>query len=349
MYERGAGGNGCLIGCGVAAFMMLLIPMLLFGSHNNGAIEKGTGAAAPAVGGCALPGAPKISDQAKFAQAIDEYIKGLQPKSPMVGTGADFVKAGIQHGVNPAWVIAIAQKESSFGLEGFAAENANNAFGRTATDSQPHVNSPNGRKWYKYDSFAQSAYGQSEYLKRRYIDKGLTTIEKITYTYAPPSENKTDQYIAHINQWMGKIIALAGSAVDCGSSDAAINDNTQGPPGNDIKQCKNVRKIPDSIPVKGDRLAHTTLVKKLEQLWEKNKTWRVTEACPPSSTHADKNHYNGRAVDIAIFPKETATEERISKLLEDVRAIGFDDILDEYHKDTTYKTGGHIHLEWHGK
>lgn len=346
---RGDGGTGCLAGCGVAALLMLIIPLMLAGYARDKDLVKPTGGSVAGAGGCLSPLTPTINDQAALGAAIDSYIKSRVPRSPMVGTGNAFVTAGVKHGINPIWVITIAQKESSFGTEGFAAENANNAFGRTATKSQPHVVSPTGRLWYKYDSFEQSADGQSEYLKRRYIDEGLTTMREIVYTYAPPSENNTEGYIKDIEKSMSDLVKLAGSALDCdGTSSSSSVELGTVPAGTDVGICKNARQIPRSIPVKNNRMAHTTLVRKLELLWERNKTWRVTEACPPSSRHADRNHYNGRAVDIALNPPGSATEEKIRQLLEDVRAVGFDDVLDEYHRDTTYKTGGHIHLEWHG-
>lgn len=339
-----------MAGCGVAALLMLIIPLMLAGFARDKDLTKPTGGSVIGEGGCLSPLTPTINDQAALGDAIDAYIKGIAPRSPMVGTGSDFVTAGVKHGINPIWVITIAQKESGFGMAGFAAQNANNAFGRTATASQPHIVSPTGRRWFKYDSFAASADGQSEYLKRRYIDEGLTTMREIVYTYAPPSENNTEQYIKDIERSMGKLAALAGSALNCSGSSSTGGSVALGdvPAGNDVGICKNARQIPRTIPVKNNRMAHTTLVRKLELLWDRNKTWRVTEACPPSSQHADRNHYNGRAVDIALNPPGSATEEKIRQLLEDVRAVGFDDVLDEYHRDTTYKTGGHIHLEWHG-
>jgi|GEM_PF-6823418 len=39
--QRGAGGNGCLIGCGAGALLFLLIPMLFFGFFNTGSVQKG--------------------------------------------------------------------------------------------------------------------------------------------------------------------------------------------------------------------------------------------------------------------------------------------------------------------
>ncbi|MDO8650100.1 MAG: transglycosylase SLT domain-containing protein [Candidatus Berkelbacteria bacterium] len=140
----------------------------------------------------------------------------------------------------------------------------------------------------------------------------------------------------------------SGNCSQTGQTSSATPSSVNAPPGTNMSRCLNAREIPISIPAKNKRLAHTTLVAKLELLWAKNKIWRVTEACPPTSPHNDRNHYNGRAIDIAIFPQNKATSQNIDQLLKDVREVGFNDILDEYRNDTQYKTSGHIHLEWHG-
>ncbi len=344
--KRGDGGAGCLIGCGVGALLMLLIPLMLLGWGRDANLNKPTGISLASGGGCNSPRLPKIADEAGLAQTINTYIAERVPSSPFTHAGREFIAAGRASGVSPIWMVTIAQKESSFGTKGIATKGTFNAFGRTASDSQPAV-VLNGRRWYKYPSFVESLPDQAAYLKRMYLDRGLDTFRKIVYEYAPPEENDTEQYIKDVEASVGKLVALAGAALDCNNGGGADLANV--PPGTNVGNCLNVREIPDTIQAKNNRLAQTTLVRKLELLWERNKTWRVTEGCPPTSQHADRNHYNGRAVDIAIHPKESATEEQVRKLLEDVRAIGFDDVLDEYHQNTTYKTGGHIHLEWHGK
>ena len=162
--------------------------------------------------GCISPLLPSIQDEVGFATAIDQYINKLAPTSPLNGLGGDFVKAGVQFGINPAWIVNIARKESSFGKH--IPAGSFNSYGRTATASQPSVSS-NGRLWYKYDSFAQSTYGQSEYLKRVYTDQNLVTFKDVIYKYAPPSENNTELYIKQMEQWVGEVFALTGDSVDC--------------------------------------------------------------------------------------------------------------------------------------
>jgi Zn-finger nucleic acid-binding protein len=57
-----------------------------------------------------------------LADKIDAYLESRG--SPMAGTGATFVAAGNATGVNPLLSVAIAGKESSFGLHCFAPHNA---------------------------------------------------------------------------------------------------------------------------------------------------------------------------------------------------------------------------------
>ncbi len=47
-------------------------------------------------------------------------------------------------------------------------------------------------------------------MQQKYLSQGLITIEQITPTYAPPSQNNTEQYIAQMHQFIGAIVALAG-------------------------------------------------------------------------------------------------------------------------------------------
>lgn len=192
----------------------IAVPILIVGNWLGGGLDKATGAvgAAYASSECLTPLYPPVRDEGKLAKAIDKYIVDLVPSSPFVGMGKDFVDAGKRYGLNPAWIVNIARKESSFGTR--IPPGSNNAYGRTATTDQPHV-IVNGRRWYKYGSFLASIDGQAEFLKRRYIDQGLVTIKDITNVYAPPSENNTSGYIDQMNQWIGTVMVLAGDGMAC--------------------------------------------------------------------------------------------------------------------------------------
>ena len=158
---------------------------------------------------------PSISDPVGFATAIDNYIKTSSANSPLAGLGTEFVAAGQQYGINPAYVVAIAQKESSFGVA--IPPNSFNAWGREAAAGQPASG-----KWYQYASWPAAVDGQTSFMNDRYLSQGLVTIDQITPTYAPPSENDTAGYEVQIQQYIDSIINLAGSAVSCGGGGSIV-------------------------------------------------------------------------------------------------------------------------------
>lgn len=172
---------------------------------------------------CSLATMPAISDTSGVAAAIDEFIIGHGGTgSPFEGLGTDIVEGAVRAGINPFLIVSIALKESSFGTAGIATRDTYNAFGRTASDSQPNVNI-NGRNWYRWDSWEASVNSsednQAEFLKRVYVeDRGLTDLTEVIFTYAPPSENNTELYAEQINDWVNELVTASGSALTCGAS-----------------------------------------------------------------------------------------------------------------------------------
>lgn len=167
---------------------------------------------------CASPLYPNIVNETAYAKTIDSLI----PKnSPLHGLGQYFVAGGKKSGINPAFIYSIARKESSFGTAGIATEGTHNSFGRTATENQPHL-LINGRRWYKWETWNDSLYttksgyeDEPAYIKRRYVDEGKKTIKDIMYTYAPPSENDTEGYIAQLYSWIEELNTKADRAIVC--------------------------------------------------------------------------------------------------------------------------------------
>lgn len=162
----------------------------------------------------------EIKNPDKLAQAIDEWVKKVSPRSPFVGLGKYAVMGGQRAGINPILPIVIARMETSLGTDpraGKALRDGHNAYGRTATRSQPHIAS--ARLWYKWNSLADSLFDRSPhqddmyaYIKSRYKD--LKTIDETMMRYAPPHENDTAGYLRNIKQWASEIYQLAGDAVD---------------------------------------------------------------------------------------------------------------------------------------
>ena len=161
----------------------------------------------------------EIKDASKFAQAIDEWIKNNSPEnSPFrkINAGELAVAGGKRAGINPILPIIIARMESSFGV---ATPGGNNAYGRTATPSQPNISAA-GRLWYSWDSLEQSLYDTSRdndmymYIKDVYSAEIETGIEAVMMKYAPPSENDTSGYLDNLKKWANEIYDLAGDSID---------------------------------------------------------------------------------------------------------------------------------------
>lgn len=167
---------------------------------------------------------PKINDAAKVADAINKFVeKNSRNDAPLRGLGDKFVSGAIRAQVNPFLEVSIAMQESGFGVAGVATQGINNAFGRTATDSEPHK-FLGDRNWYQYDSWADSLDGggtkddQPTYMKRVYVDQGKITIKDFMLKYAPPSENDTEGYINGIKKRIQEMVTLSGDGVDCGGA-----------------------------------------------------------------------------------------------------------------------------------
>jgi hypothetical protein len=209
-----------VVGVFLIVIAAVALPLILIGHFllSGGAINKATGQLPVNVGNaCITPLWPSVTDNTKFANAINQYINQTTPSSPLNNLGTDFVTAGQANGINPAWEINIARKESTFGTH--IPPGSFNSFGRTATASQPHT-TLNGRNWYQFSSFQASAGDEAAYLQSVYISQGLTTFETITAKYAPPSENNTAQYVADMKTWVGQVMTLASNAgaVTCAGS-----------------------------------------------------------------------------------------------------------------------------------
>jgi len=148
---------------------------------------------------------PSGGDEAKMASYIDSIIPG----SPLKGLGQSFVNSGKTGGIHPLMIAFFAKKESSWGTAGIATRGTNNPFGRTATANQPHIEI-NGRLWYRFNSWQEAIEMHGPYLKTRYIDQGLTTVEQIMNVYCPRSECDTDGYIQQMNSFIASNIAKSG-------------------------------------------------------------------------------------------------------------------------------------------
>src|SRR5690606_19231982 len=170
------------------------------------------GAATAAGSGDGLSAAaPNLKDPQKLAEAINAYIGENFGSSPFQGMGSHFVEGAMNAGVNPILILALAKKESQLGTtRDPQVVSAFNAFGRTATSSQPHIVGPTGIKWYKWSAWEDSlnnaapgndpathdhpTYIQDVYFKSGEYDINSPGLEFMN-KYSPTHENDTARYI----------------------------------------------------------------------------------------------------------------------------------------------------------
>ena len=174
-------------------------------------------------------------DAAKMADAIEKYIEAHAPDSPLKGTSQKAVASAKKANLNPFLAYAHAMMESTLAtttVKGaqIKIHQGHNAFGRTATDSQPHVVEAD-RNWYMWSSFEASVDAEAEENKNvdsgdwfsydravfsDEIDQGMTAYAN---RYAPPDDgNDTAGYIAFMQGALDEMAGYAGASVATAST-----------------------------------------------------------------------------------------------------------------------------------
>lgn len=193
------------------------------------------------------PAAPNLKDPNILVAAIDKYIQDTNPDSPYATMGKYFVSGAMRAGINPIAILSHAQSESRLATAPDPQVlRAHNAFGRSATASQPHIPGPINAGWYMYDSWEESldgfaAGGQKEdhatYLKEHFFGTLGYDINEFDYvgSYAPISENDTPKYIADMKELMRKFVeelapgAYATPGTPPAPGGTSTNPDTPGP------------------------------------------------------------------------------------------------------------------------
>ena len=175
-------------------------------------------------------------DAAKMAAAIEKFVKDRAPDGtpdqdiPLHGTGAVAVRSAKKANMSPFLAYAHAVVESSMGFTTVPGaqikiHEGHNLFGRSATDSQPHV-WEGDRNWYKWSSFKASLDSEAEENKGRSsgdwysydrdvfsdeIDKGMSAY---AHRYAPPDDgNDTAAYIRTMQGLLNEMAESAGGNI----------------------------------------------------------------------------------------------------------------------------------------
>lgn len=146
----------------------------------------------------------------QLRRAIANFIPAGSPL-----TADDIIYGAQGTGLDPRVLAVIAAKESQFGKT--SGKFVNNAFGYNVHRS-PSAKGPT------FSSWREGARAVASDLARNYKARGLTTLDKIINTYAPPSENNTALYQSQVKDWARKLgmdpnaSVFDGAAVALGSS-----------------------------------------------------------------------------------------------------------------------------------
>lgn len=111
----------------------------------------------------------KITDMSGVsASQLDSKLGGV-----LKGKGAQFVKAGLDNGIDPAALAAIAMHETGNGTSP-ASKNRNNVGGMMGSNGLMN-----------FDSIEDGIEAMARNLKKNYVDQGIDTIEAVQHKYAP--------------------------------------------------------------------------------------------------------------------------------------------------------------------
>jgi hypothetical protein len=143
--------------------------------------------------------APRITP-ARFARALHDA------HSPAINHASLYLIC-VNAGIDPAVALALFQHESSFGTQGVARDTRN--WGNMRHGEGHQIKESGGWAWYA--SWEASLTDWCAYIKRRYVQRGLTTVEQVIPIYAPSSDhNKPDRYIAAVRasvaQWQQEVL-----------------------------------------------------------------------------------------------------------------------------------------------
>lgn len=139
----------------------------------------------------AAPPAPAATSEAQIEALLEQY------ESPMAGTGDTFLLEGREHGVDPAFLVAVAGAETSFGRYLYAQGGdacTYNAFNWFYADTWPEADFVS---WE--DAIATLAEGIAGPL---YHEDGLYSVWQIGPRYCPDG---TDNWLRNVSQFMTRL------------------------------------------------------------------------------------------------------------------------------------------------
>jgi hypothetical protein len=144
------------------------------------------------------------------AEAIDRRIELSETVnggriSRLHGRGTSFLHYGERYGINPAFAVAIAQKECQCGADGSLLPRYNNFGGITDPKGTRSTCGPityNGRQWANYCKVEEGIEGIYKVLDQSIYRNSGGTVAQVVDIYSPPYENSREVML--------KIIATVG-------------------------------------------------------------------------------------------------------------------------------------------
>ncbi len=147
----------------------------------------------PAAGPYAVLHAPTIT-----SAFINDVLKAHN--SPAAGEGQALYDLGVQYGIDPVFALAFFQHESGFGTAGEAMSTLSLGNLRCYTGATCIDQDRGG--YAKYNTWEDGFKAWYSLIRNYYVNRlGLTTVDTIIPTYAPPADSNNDAaYIASLKQ-----------------------------------------------------------------------------------------------------------------------------------------------------
>ena len=190
-------------------------------NRQTGAMAS-TGLIGGGVGDLAYPTGTSPSDA---GICLDNYLKSKRPSSPLVGQGKIIAEAGQRTNINPAFLLAIAGQESSFGTVNGGNPNKENYF-NTKCSSNMQGTCVGG--YQHFPSIEVAINEHANLLNRVYFSQGLNTIEAIANKYCPPSDSPL------CPEWPGNVTKIFNEITQACPSLIVSAANTSGQCGEKI-------------------------------------------------------------------------------------------------------------------
>ncbi len=129
---------------------------------------------------------------------INRRFKGTK----LAGQGEEIIRLAQQNGIDPAFFAAVIAFETGWGTNK-ALRNYNNPGGL--------MQASNSKRHQQFGSVKQGLAAMAEYLKNRYVDRGLVTVASIARVYCPPGasndpKNTNSQWPGTVADIMNRII-----------------------------------------------------------------------------------------------------------------------------------------------